>query len=130
MADSDGARLDQWLWAARIYKTRSLAKAAVEGGKVHVNGARTKPSRAAVVGQQLTITKGPYTQELVILEIAARRQSAPIARTLYEETEDSIEARESLRAKRRMEQAGLTVPRTKPTKRDRRELKRLKDSPS
>ena len=116
-------RLDKWLWAARFYKSRSLAKTAVEGGKVHLNGARVKAAKEVGVGDTLTITRGDAVETVVVTGIAERRGSATLAATLYTETPESIDARESVLAQRRMERAGLTVPKRRPSKRDRRQLR-------
>ena len=124
----DRTRLDQWLWAARLFKTRSLAKTAVEGGKVHVNGQRVKAAKEVAIGQTITISRAPFVIELVVDGLARRRGSATVAQTLYSETNESIEARETLRSVRRMQNAGLQVPRNRPNKRDRRALAQLKQN--
>ncbi len=119
-------RLDRWLWAARFFKTRSLAKQAVEGGKVHLDGKRVKPAKTVQVGQTLEIRRGSVAQEVVVCALSEQRGPAKVAQTLYEETAASIEAREETRARRAMERAGLQVPTTKPTKKDRRDLSKLR----
>lgn len=119
-------RLDKWLWAARFYKTRSLAKTAVEGGKVHLNAARVKAAKEVTVGDTLVITRGETVQTVVVEALAERRGSATVAATLYAETEESVEQREALAADRRMRRAGLTVPKMRPNKHDRRRLRELK----
>ena len=119
-------RLDKWLWAARFYKTRSLAKNAVEGGKVHLNGARARPAKEVVAGDTLEVTRGEVEQTVVVAAIASQRGSASVAATLYEETAESIDTRESQRAERRMLAAGLTLPKSRPNKKQRRALKDLK----
>jgi ribosome-associated heat shock protein Hsp15 len=129
-------RLDRWLWAARFFRTRAQAKAAIEGGKVQVAGvhghsagtafAKPKPSKEVGVGDMLEIQRGETVQVVEIAALSEQRGSAPIAQTLYRETLDSIEARETERARRMMERAGLRVPPRRPTKRDRRELQKLK----
>lgn len=124
--DQARVRLDRWLWAARFYKTRSLAKTAVDGGKVHLNGARTKPAKEIALGDQLTITRGEVEQTVRIMNVAERRGSATIAATLYEETPESVDTREQLRSERRMRAAGLTVPKSRPNKKQRRALRELK----
>ncbi|XOV83958.1 MAG: RNA-binding S4 domain-containing protein [bacterium] len=120
-------RIDRWLWAARFFKTRSLAKAAVEGGKVHVDGQRSKPAKTVRVGQTVEVRKGPLLMTVVIQGLSEQRGSAQIAQSLYEETPDSIEKREILSSRRKMERAGLQVPGTKPSKKDRRDLRKFKD---
>lgn len=121
-----GIRIDRWLWAARFFKTRSLAKTAVEGGKVHVDGQRTKPAKELRLGQTLTIRKGLQEQTVVVEALSEQRGSATIAQTLYKETPESIELREISVSRRRMERAGLTVPSGRPNKKDRRALSQLK----
>lgn len=123
---SDAVRLDRWLWAARFFKTRAQAKVAVEGGKVHLNGQRAKPSKDVARGALLEIRRDELVQTVRVLAVAEKRGSATIAQTLFEETDDSVHARETLRAARRMERAGLKVPAGRPSKRDRRELAKLK----
>lgn len=121
-----GIRIDRWLWAARFFKTRSLAKTAVEGGKVHVDGQRAKPAKELRLGQTLTIRKGLQEQTVVVEALSGQRGSATIAQTLYKETPESIELREISVSRRRMERAGLTVPSGRPNKKDRRALSQLK----
>lgn len=121
-----GIRIDRWLWAARFFKTRSLAKTAVEGGKVHVDGQRTKPAKELRLGQTVTIRKGLQEQTVVVEALSEQRGSATIAQTLYKETPESIELREISVSRRRMERAGLTVPSGRPNKKDRRALSQLK----
>lgn len=154
MVETDGVRLDRWLWAARFFKTRAQAKAAVEGGKVHLlptptgpgpdgpgpagpgpvaagssQGHKPKVSKAINVGDLLSIRRGWSVQTVRVTGLSEQRGNATLAATLYAETEDSIEAREAERARRRMESAGLKVPVSRPTKRDRRALQRLKETP-
>lgn len=124
--DQARVRLDRWLWAARFYKTRSLAKTAVDGGKVHLNGARTKPAKEVAPGDRLTITRGEVEQTVRVMNVAERRGSATIAAALYEETPESVDTRERLRSERRMRAAGLTVPKSRPNKKQRRALRELK----
>ena len=125
-SDTSRVRLDKWLWAARFYKTRSLAKTAIDGGKVHLNRARVKAAKEVAVGDTLAITRGDVVQTVVVVGIAERRGSASIAAELYSETEASIEQREARRAERRMQRAGLVVPKRRPNKRERRRLRELK----
>lgn len=125
---SEKVRLDKWLWAARFFKTRALATEAVSGGKVHVDGQRVKPAKDLRVGSRVTVTKGPYEYELVVLGLSDRRGPATEAQQLYEETEASREQREQVRAQQRA--AALSMPRTdgRPGKRDRRRLSDFKRS--
>ena len=119
-------RIDKWLWAARFYKTRSKAKVAVNGGKVHVNGERCKVSRSVKVGDAIVISRGLTKEDFVVKAISDSRGNATLAQTLYEETTESINRREEARAMRLMTRAGLRVPKLRPSKADRRELIRLK----
>ncbi|MEM7079060.1 MAG: S4 domain-containing protein [Pseudomonadota bacterium] len=119
-------RLDKWLWVARFYKTRSLARAAVEGGKVHLDGARVKPAKPIAPGQTLTISKSSYAQTVTVCALATQRRPAAEASLLYEETLESIELRETQASQRRMERAGLSVPNSRPNKKERRDLRKLK----
>ena len=126
MAD-DRMRLDKWLWSARFYKTRALACDAVEGGKVHLNGQRTKPGKDVRIGSQLSINKDGLEWHVEIAVLPKQRRPAAEARNFYTEDEDSIKRRETaladLRAARKatpLQTAG------KPTKRDRRLIHRFK----
>ena len=122
-----GVRIDRWLWAARFFKTRSLAKAAVEGGKVHLESSRVKPSKEVQVGQRLEIRRGDTFQVVIIETLSEQRGSATVAQTLYTETPESIEQREVRKSVRRLERAGLNIPSSKPDKKNRRALAQLKD---
>ena len=128
-AEPARVRIDRWLWAARFFKTRSLAKAAVEGGRAHVNGARVKAARSIRPGDTVTVSRGREEREVVVTGVAERRGSASDAAKLYEETARSVERRAEDDALRRMQRAGLRVPRTRPTTRQRRQLARLKSGP-
>jgi ribosome-associated heat shock protein Hsp15 len=125
MDDDDDVRLDKWLWAARFFKTRALARAAVEGGKVYINGARAKPSRAVVPGQELRIAcpRGQYV--VTVDAVTVQRGSATVAAKLYTETEESKKAREELVAMRRF--ARVAAPAERPNTQDRRILRRIKE---
>ena len=116
-------RVDKWLWAARFFKTRSLASKAVSGGHVHLNGSRIKPSRAVQVGETLQIRRGVEEFTVDILGLSNRRGPATMARTLYEETEESIALREAAREQRRLVRAPASRPEGKPGKRDRRKIR-------
>ena len=117
-----GVRLDKWLWAARFFKTRSLATEAVAGGKVELNGLRPKPSKEVRVGDKLRVRLGPYVHELTVRALGERRGPASVAATLYDETPESIAARERLREQHRMAPAVQYEEGGRPTKKDRRTL--------
>lgn len=120
---SAAIRLDKWLWAARFFKTRSMASTAVNGGKVHLNGARTKASRNVTVGDELIITIGFMSFHITVLGISKYRRPAKEAQLLYEESEESIRIREEQRDLRRMSKDGYAPPGNKPSKRDRRKIR-------
>ena len=124
----NGIRIDKWLWAARFFKTRSLATDAVGGGKVKLNGAPTKPARDIKVGDRLDIFTGDTRWQVVILGLSEKRGPAPAARLLYEETPDSIAARETEQMRRKFTNEPAAEIHGRPTKRDRRQLGRLGDS--
>ena len=112
--------MDKWLWAARLFKTRALAAEAVKGGRVKVAGAAVKPSRDVRAGDVLEIAGGPVRRTVVVRALAERRVSAAEAALLYEETAESIAARELLAAQRRLAQPAGSELGGRPTKRDRR----------
>ena len=118
-------RLDKWLWAARFFKTRSLASKAVSGGHVHLNGKRVKPSRLVQGGEQLRIKRGTEEYTVIILTLSARRGPAKVAQTLYEETEESQAQREEAREQRRLIKASASRPEGRPDKRDRRKIRKF-----
>lgn len=116
-------RLDKWLWAARFFKTRSLASKAAGGGKVFLNGQRCKPSKSVAVGNTLCIHKEQQEFTVTIEGLSGRRGPAPVARKLYKETENSIKKREQKSQERTLFYAGQTLPAKRPGKRDRRKIK-------
>jgi ribosome-associated heat shock protein Hsp15 len=128
--DPAGARLriDKWLWAARFFKTRTLAAEAVDGGKVHLNGNRAKPAKEIRAGDRIELTIGEYRWEIFVRAVAARRGPAPEARLLYEETESSRTARERQAEERRLRGPAPEGIRGRPTKRDRRQIIRFKSA--
>lgn len=121
----DATRLDKWLWAARFYKTRSLATEGINGGHVHLNQERIKPAKAVKVGDVVRVRKGSLEKTVNVLLISDKRGSATIAQTLYEETPESILQREQHRARVQAESAGL-FSHGKPNKRERRQLLDMK----
>ncbi len=125
---SPTVRLDKWLWAARFYKTRAIAKEMINGGKVHYNGQRTKSSKNAEIGATLRIRQGFDEKEVVIIKLSEQRQKAVIAQTLYEETPESIAKREVYAEARRLNVLNNPAPDTKPDKKQRRQLMRFKES--
>jgi ribosome-associated heat shock protein Hsp15 len=122
-----GVRADKWLWAARFFKTRGRAKEAIEGGKVHVDGGRTKPSKELVVGQMLEIRQGWDSKIVEIVGLSDQRRDATSAAKLYIETQDSIERRE-VQAAQRKAAGPVGVPAGRPTKKDRRLIHQFRDN--
>ena len=118
-------RIDKWLWAARFFKTRSLASQAVDAGRAQVNGARVKPSREVRPGDEVRVRAGDSEWIVVVRDIAERRGSAVIAQTLYEEREDSRDKRLAQIAQRKVQAGPVRVERGRPTKRDRRLIHRF-----
>jgi ribosome-associated heat shock protein Hsp15 len=119
-------RLDKWLWAARFYKTRSLASEAIAGGKVQVNGDRAKRARPLVVGDEVRVRQGPYESLVVVRALSARRGPASVAAELYQERPESRAAREAMALQLKTLHAAFVPEKGRPTKRDRRDLERLK----
>ena len=115
-----GVRLDAWLWAARFFRSRTLAKEAVGGGKIDVNGANGKPARTLKVGDVLRITRSEERVVVEVLALSSRRGPATEAQTLYRETEESVAAREQAREQRRISGSDLAKPPRRPDKRARR----------
>lgn len=119
-------RIDKWLWAARFFRTRSLAKEAIEGGKVHCDGQRVKVSKDIKVGMTLEVRQGFDEKTVVVKALSEVRGPAPVAQKLYEETAESLAAREQRQADRRSH--NLAHPDHRPSKKDRRQIHRFKDS--
>lgn len=119
-------RIDKWLWAARFFKTRSLAAAAVEGGRASLNGQRVRPAKEIKPGDRLEITIGELRWTIAVRALAQRRGPAPEAQRLYEETEESRAARQAQRELRRLQGTSGHLPRGRPTKRERRHIDRLR----
>ena len=124
---SDGIRLDKWLWAARFYKTRSIARNMVDGGKVHYNGQRTKPSKLIDLGAEVKLRQGNNEEIVVIIEILSdQRRGAPVAQTLYKETSNSIKQREENAKLRKLNSLGSPHPDKRPDKKQRRDIMKFK----
>jgi len=127
MTDSeDRTRIDKWLWAARFYKTRALAAEALAGGKVQVNGERVKRSRPLQIGDEIRIRQGPYEHRIIVRELSTQRGPAARAAQLYEETPESRSAREAMALQLKSLHQVFVPERGRPTKKDRREINRLK----
>jgi len=124
----DRVRIDKWLWAARFFKTRSVATDAVNGGKVEINGERAKPAKTVKPGDEIRLRLGPYEHILIVRALGERRGPASVAQTLYEETDASRSAREQLAAQLRLAPGGFVYEeKGRPTKKDRRDLSRFID---
>lgn len=123
-----GIRLDKWLWAARFYKTRSIARTAVSGGKVHVDGQRAKPSREVSVGMMIKLRQGHDEKTVIIQALSEHRGSATVAQTLYQETPESLKIREEQALMRKALHANRP-PQHKPDKKARRALLKIKQQP-
>lgn len=124
-AEQERSRIDKWLWAARFFKTRALAVAAVETGKVQVNGVRVKPAKILAAGDTLTLRLGPYQHVVEVLALSNRRGPASEAQKLYREEEESRAKRAALALELKA-QAQTSELKGRPTKKDRREIERLK----
>ena len=121
---TESMRVDKWLWAARFFKTRSIAKSAIEGGKVHHNNDRVKVSREIRVGMELTIQQGFEKKSVIVKALSNVRGGAPMAQLLYKETEVSIARRELLSTQRKLH--NLARPDHRPSKKDRRDITRFR----
>jgi ribosome-associated heat shock protein Hsp15 len=120
----DRVRIDKWLWAARFFKTRTMAAQAVAGGKVHANGARIKPARMVQPGDELRIRRGELEFSVIVKAVSEKRRPAKEAQLLYEETEESIRQRQEIRERKRLEAAGkMYGPMKRPDKRARRQIR-------
>ncbi len=124
----EGVRIDKWLWAARFFKTRNLAKNAIEGGKVKVDGQRPKPSRDLAVGDMLEIRQGREDKTVEVLALSDQRRGAPEAATLYRETPESRERRERDAELRKLGRDNRLDPGGRPSKKQRRQIHRFKES--
>jgi len=120
-------RLDKWLWAARFYKTRAIAKQAIEGGKVQCDGSRSNPSKEIEAGMEIKLRQGFDDKIVIVKALCEKRRGAPEAELLYQETEESIKHRQSM-ADQRKAQPSHWPPSSKPNKKDRRLIHRFKQS--
>lgn len=120
-------RLDKWLWAARFYKTRQLAAEAINGGHVHLNGQRIKPSRVVQLNDELSIHKTPFTFEITVAALSVRRGPAKEAQLLYSESDESVQKREALAEQRKLNAAQFPHSERRPDKRNRRRIIRFKN---
>ena len=119
-------RLDKWLWVARFYKSRAIARAMIEGGKVHYNGQRSKPGKQVEVGALVRLWQGDEEKEVQILQLAPQRRGASEAQLLYRETEQSELKRQKMAEARRLNSLYAPHPESRPDKKQRRDLMRLK----
>ena len=120
-------RIDKWLWAARFYKTRSLACDDIDKGRVEINGVVVKPAREVKAGDSLQLRMGPVTLTVTVLTVSDKRGPAPVAALLYKETEESIRSRQLAAEQRRLApEPALTLTQGRPTKRDRRDADKLR----
>lgn len=122
----DRVRLDKWLWAARFYKTRSLATEAIAGGKVQVNGDRVKRAKPVQIGDEVRIRQGPYEHQVMVRALSDRRGPAAEAVKLYQEKPESLAAREAMALQLKGLHTAFVPERGRPTKKDRREIEKLK----
>lgn len=119
----DSQRIDKWLWAARFYKTRSLAVEEIGKGRVEVNGQSVKPAREVRIGDRVVLRQGPVTTTVQVLGLSLQRGPAPVARQLYLETPESLADRAQAAEQRRLaREPALSIAEGRPTKRDRRQL--------
>ena len=123
---SEEVRLDKWLWTARFYKTRAMAREMIEGGKVHYNGQRSKPGKVVELNAELTLRQGNDERTVVVAGITAQRRPASEAQQLYHETDASIEKREKMAQARKMNALTMPHPDRRPDKKERRDLMKFK----
>lgn len=124
MTDTE-IRIDKWLWAARFFKTRSLAAEAVSGGKVEIDGARARPSRAVRLGSQISVRRGPYEWVVIVKGMAKNRGPASQAQLLYEENDESMRRRQEIAAQLKLERPPEFDAPGRPSKKDRRVMQRF-----
>lgn len=126
-SDNSSTRLDKWLWAARFYKTRAIAKQMIDGGKVFYNGQRTKSGKNVNIGDIIRLRQGYEEKEVTIIALADKRRDAGFAQTLYQETETSVESREKNSLARKQGILLSPASDTKPDKKQRRQIRQLKE---
>ncbi|MEW6983670.1 RNA-binding S4 domain-containing protein [Colwelliaceae bacterium 6471] len=126
-AEISSARLDKWLWAARFYKTRAIAKQMIDGGKVFYNGQRSKSGKAVAIGDLIKIRQGFEEKEVLVIALADKRRDASFAQTLYEETESSLTTREKNSIARKQGILLSPASESKPDKKQRRQIRQLKE---
>ncbi|MBM7456748.1 ribosome-associated heat shock protein Hsp15 [Oceanisphaera litoralis] len=126
--ENPSIRLDKWLWAARFYKTRSLARTMIDGGKVHYNGQRSKPSKQVEVGALIRLRQGNDEKEVVVLALSEHRGKAEQAQRLYRETEDSVKKRDQNAEARKFNSQFAPSPERRPDKKERRTLLKIKQN--
>lgn len=129
MTQLTDVRLDKWLWAARFFKTRAIAREMIAGGKVHYNQQRCKPSKSVEIGALINFWQGNVPREVRVVQLSDKRSSAPIAQTLYEETEASLHKRAMMAEQRRLEPKPVAPPR-RPDKKQRRQILQFKHQQS
>ncbi len=125
--ENTATRLDKWLWAARFFKTRAIAKQMIDGGKVFYNGQRTKSGKTVAIGDKIRVRQGYDEKEIVIIALADRRRDATFAQTLYQETDSSIKTREDTALARKQGILFSPATDTKPDKKQRRQIRQLKE---
>lgn len=125
-SDDDNVRLDKWLWAARFYKTRALAREMIDGGKVHYNGQRGKPSKIVEPNAEIKLRQGNDERIVIVLAVTSQRRGASEAQQLYQETEASITNREKIALARKMNALTMPHPDRRPDKKERRDLLKFK----
>jgi ribosome-associated heat shock protein Hsp15 len=123
---NQSTRLDKWLWAARFYKTRAIAKQMIDGGKVFYNGQRSKSGKAVVLGDRITIRQGFEEKHVIVIALADKRRDATFAQTLYQETTESIETREKNNLARKQGILISPASDTKPDKKQRRQIRQIR----
>ena len=126
MDNTDGVRLDRWLWSARFFKTRLMAADAVRSGRVLLNNKRTKPAKSVRIGDQVRIRKAAFRYAIQVTALSETRVGADIAVTLYDESKQSVEVRDTLRTQLKLQRSGSHLPKGRPSKRERRQLNRLR----